>query len=101
MTARVIEHDLGLTWVVEELMERASHALVDDGRVWLIDPVADDAALARAAALGEPAGVVRLLDRHGRDCDALAESLGVPLYSLPETMSASSAAAAIAARTRA
>jgi hypothetical protein len=86
VTAHVIGHDLGLTWVVDELMERACHALVADGRVWLVDPVADDAALARAAALGQPAGVIRLLDRHGRDCDALADSLGVPLYSLPEAI---------------
>jgi hypothetical protein len=83
---RVLEHGLGLTWVVEEPLERASHALVADGRVWFVDPVADDAVLARAAALGEPAGVIRLLDRHGRDCDGLAASLGVPLYSLPDTI---------------
>jgi hypothetical protein len=83
---RVSEHELGLSWVVEESLERASHALVADGRVWFIDPVADDAVLARAAELGEPAGVIRLLDRHGRDCDGLATSLGVPLYSLPEAI---------------
>jgi hypothetical protein len=26
-------------WVVDEFMQRCSHALVVDGRVWLIDPV--------------------------------------------------------------
>jgi hypothetical protein len=35
---RTLEHELGLSWVVEEPLERASHALVaDGGRVWLID----------------------------------------------------------------
>ncbi|HEX4689159.1 MAG TPA: hypothetical protein VH276_00625 [Solirubrobacteraceae bacterium] len=86
MKLRVSEHELGLSWVVEEPLQRASHALAADGRVWFIDPVADDAVLARAAELGEPAGVIRLLDRHGRDCDSLAASLGVPLYSLPDAI---------------
>jgi hypothetical protein len=86
VTLRVREHELGLSWVVEEPLERASHALVADGRVWFVDPVADDAVLARAAGLGEPAGVIRLLDRHGRDSDDLAASLGVPLYPLPEAI---------------
>jgi hypothetical protein len=86
VTVRVLEHELGLSWVVDEPLARASHALAADGRVWFIDPVADDAVLARAAELGEPAGVLRLLDRHGRDCDGLAASLGVPLYSLPEAI---------------
>ena len=86
MRLRVSEHELGLSWVIEEPLQRASHALAADGRVWFIDPVADDAVLARAATLGEPAGVIRLLDRHGRDCDELATSLGVPLYSLPDAI---------------
>jgi hypothetical protein len=51
-----------------------------DGRVWVIDPVADESALARARELGDPAGVVQLLDRHGRDCRAVAGQLGVPHY---------------------
>jgi hypothetical protein len=85
---RLLEHELGLTWVVEEALERASHALRDDaGRVWLIDPVDDGgSAVDRALALGSPAGVIRLLDRHGRDCDALAARLGVPLLSLPDAI---------------
>ncbi|WP_210495873.1 hypothetical protein [Patulibacter sp. SYSU D01012] len=72
-----------LTWVVREPMARASHALVDDGRVWLVDPVADDEALERAAALGEPVGVLQLLDRHNRDAAAVARRFGVPLVRLP------------------
>ena len=34
-------------------------------------------------ALGEPAGVVQLLDRHRRDCATLARRLGVPLHVTP------------------
>jgi len=87
MEARIAgEFEHGFTWVVEERMERASHALVDRGRVWLIDPVAWEPALERAAALGEPAGVLQLLDRHGRDGEAVARRLGVPLTRLPREL---------------
>lgn len=90
MTVRIhAEVDFALSWVVDETMERASHAVVDDGRVWLIDPVADEQALERAAALGEPAGVVQLLDRHERDGAAVAQRLGVPLLPLPGVLAGS------------
>jgi hypothetical protein len=80
------EHELGLSWVVEEALQRASHALRDDdGRVWLIDPVDDGGpALAGALALGTPAGVIQLFGEHARDSAALAGRLGVPLLSLPD-----------------
>jgi hypothetical protein len=82
---KILEHALGLSWVMDDAMERGSHALADDdGRVWLIDPVDDDAALARAAALGPAAGVLQLLDRHNRDCEAVADRLGVPHHKVPE-----------------
>ncbi|MCW3006884.1 MAG: hypothetical protein JWP17_1510 [Solirubrobacterales bacterium] len=87
MALRMIEeHALGLTWVIEEPMARASHALVDQGRVWLIDPVDDGGAIDRAAALGTPAGVLQLLDRHGRDCEAVAGRLGVDLHVVPREL---------------
>ena len=41
------ESAVGLTWVVDEPIERASQALVDQGRVWLVDPTDDRAALER------------------------------------------------------
>src|SRR4051812_3775993 len=66
-------------------MERAFHALVDDGRVWLVDPL-DDPALADLTALGEPAGGLQLLDRHNRDCAAIAERLGVPHLKVPDAV---------------
>jgi hypothetical protein len=80
------EHDLGVSWVVDEAMQRASHALVDGGRVWLVDPVDVPEAVERATALGEPAGVIQLLDRHPRGCVALAERLDVPHHRLPDAL---------------
>jgi hypothetical protein len=79
----VEEHELGLTWVVSEPMERAFHALVDDGRVWLVDPL-DGSEIEDAVALGEPAGVLQLLDRHKRDCAEIAGRLGVPHLTVPD-----------------
>jgi hypothetical protein len=76
-------HRLGITWTESDAMARSAHALVHRGRVWLIDPYEDDEALAAAAGLGEPAGVFQLLDRHNRDCAAIAARLGVPLSRLP------------------
>jgi hypothetical protein len=73
----------GLSWVLDEPMQRTSHALAAEGRVWLVDPVDLREPLERARALGEPAGVLQLLDRHPRDCRALAERLGVPYLRLP------------------
>ncbi len=78
------EYEFGLTWVLDEPMQRASHALVVHGGLWLVDPVAVDDALERALALAEPAGVLQLLDRHGRDCAALAERFGVPHLRVPD-----------------
>ena len=85
-TATFHEHDLGLSWVVDEPMERASHAIADRGRVWLVDVVDDAPALERVAALGAPAAVVQILDRHARDCAAVAERLGVPHVRLPPAL---------------
>ena len=64
-------------------MARAAHALVDDRRVWLIDPYENAEAIAAATELGTPAGVLQLLDRHNRDCEAIARRLSVPLLRLP------------------
>jgi hypothetical protein len=83
--ATVEEHPLGLTWVLAEPMERAFHALAADGRVWLVDPL-DDPGLADATELGEPAAVLQLLDRHNRDCAAIAERLGVPHLMVPDSV---------------
>lgn len=73
-----------VTWTAREPMERSAHALASEGRVWLVDPMADDAALNTAEALGEVVGVLQLLDRHPRDCKALARRYGVPHLRLPQ-----------------
>ena len=70
-------------WIVEEFLQRCSHALVVDGRVWLIDPLEADGVEERVRASGEPAGVIQLLDRHNRDCAAFAERFGVTHHSVP------------------
>jgi hypothetical protein len=76
----------GFGWVVEEAMTRTSHALAADGRLWLVDPIDWPDAIERALALGTPAGVVQLLDRHHRDCAALAERFRVPHVIAPDEL---------------
>jgi hypothetical protein len=77
------EFDGGFGWVVDEFMERCSHALVADGRVWVTDPVDGEGVEERIRSAGEPAGVIQLLDRHNRDSRVLAGRLGVPHYEVP------------------
>jgi hypothetical protein len=83
MGVKLQRHALGVTWVEQNAMARAAHALVDDRRVWLIDPYENAEAIAAATELGTPAGVLQLLDRHNRDCETIAQRLGVPLTRLP------------------
>lgn len=83
--ARIEEHELGLTWIDGDAMQRASHALVDDGRVWIVDPF-EDPAVPDFTTLGKPAAVLQLLDRHERDCAAVASRLGVPHLRLPDAV---------------
>ena len=61
----------------------ASHALLAGGGVWIVDPTEGDGIEERIRALGEPAGVLQLLDRHNRACAAFAERLGVPHHRVP------------------
>jgi hypothetical protein len=75
--------DGGFGWIVAERLQRCSHALVVDGRVWVVDPVDGDTVEERMRAAGEPAGVIQLLDRHNRDCRAVADRLRVPLHVVP------------------
>ncbi len=82
----VDELDFAVGWIAPEplFLQRASHAIAAGGRVWLIDPVDDADALERARSLGEPAAVVQLLDRHGRDCARVAARLGIPHHVVPD-----------------
>jgi hypothetical protein len=83
MSATLQRHAVGLTWSETGAALRTAHALRSGDRVWLIDPFDDGPALREAEALGTPAGVFQLLDRHNRDCQAIAGRLGVPLLRLP------------------
>jgi hypothetical protein len=79
------ETESGFGWIAAEpeLLQRASHALAAEGRVWLVDPVDGPGVEERVRALGKPAGVLQLIDRHSRDCAALARRLGVPHHRIP------------------
>lgn len=78
------ELEFAFGWQVDdEPMRRTSHALLAGGDVWLVDPVAWPEAEERARGLGRPRGVLQLLDRHTRDCIAVAERFGVPHHVVP------------------
>jgi hypothetical protein len=66
-------------------LQRTSHALRVGEGVWLTDVVDGPGLDERIRALGEPVGVVQLIDRHKRDCAAVAERLGVALHVTPFT----------------
>jgi hypothetical protein len=70
-------------WLEEERAQRTSHALATDGRVWLVDVIDEKSLEERVRELGEPAAVVQLLDRHNRDCAAVARRLRVPHHVVP------------------
>jgi hypothetical protein len=82
------ESDYGFGWIPHERLVRTSHALAVEGRVWLVDVVVWPDALERARSLGEPAGVIQLLDRHNRDCADVAAQLGVPHLRVPDRLDA-------------
>ena len=76
----VDETDFGFGWIGGEKpkLMMASHALAADGRVWLVDPTDEPGLDERLRGLGEPAGVIQLLDRHNRGAAAAAARLRVP-----------------------
>jgi hypothetical protein len=86
MTQFVDELEEGFGWIADERRSRTAHALSVEGRVWLIDPFEAEGVEERVHALGEPAGVIQLLDRHGRDSSALAKRLGVQLHLVPSSL---------------
>jgi hypothetical protein len=77
------EFEHGFGWMPDELLGRASHAVLAGGGVWVTDPVDGEGIDERIRTLGEPAAVVQLLDRHSRDCAAVAGRLDVPLHVVP------------------
>jgi hypothetical protein len=79
------EFDASFGWTPaeEELRRRTSHAVASGGRVWIVDPLDGEGVDERIRGLGEPAGVVQLLDRHNRDCRSVSERFGVPRHVTP------------------
>ena len=78
------EDELGFGWLQEgDRLARTAHAVHAGGHVWLLDVVDGPGLDDRIRELGEPAAVVQLLDRHTRDCPAVAERLGIPLHVTP------------------
>lgn len=74
--------DGGVGWIAhpEETLERASHALVVDDAVWLVDPLDAPGVDELLDEFDEIAGVVVLLDRHMRDAATFADRYDVPVY---------------------
>lgn len=72
----------GVTWLANpnEAMQRASHALVVDGDVWLVDPLDAPGIDDTVTDLGDVAGVVILLDRHRRDAATFADRYDVSVH---------------------
>ena len=84
------ESEAAIGWIEEARLQRTAHALAADGRVWLVDAIDGPLVEERVRGLGEPAGVIQLLDRHNRDGAELAGRLGVPLHVLPERIDGTS-----------
>jgi hypothetical protein len=76
------EHGFGWTPAGDRLW-RTAHAVSSGGSVWLTDVIDGPGIDERVKELGEPKGVVQLLDRHERDCTAVARRLDVPLHETP------------------
>ncbi|MDL5360568.1 hypothetical protein [Halalkalicoccus sp. NIPERK01] len=84
---RIDRFEGGFGWIAfpDEEMQRASHALVSGGEVWLVDPVDTPDLDDWIAEEGDLAGVVVLLDRHTRDAAAIAARHGASVY-VPEAL---------------
>jgi hypothetical protein len=80
----VDEQPFGFGWIHPKpaFAQRTSHALAAEGGVWIFDPTDVEGLDERVHALGSPAGVIQLLDRHNRDCATVARRLGVPHHRL-------------------
>lgn len=78
----------GAGWIAypDEGMQRASHAIVGEEGVWVVDPVDASGLDEFLADLGEVAGVVLALGRHKRDSATIARRHDVSVH-LPSWMS--------------
>jgi len=83
----VTEWTGGISWIAypDERARRASHALLADTGVWIVDPVDADGLDERVAELGEVAGVAVIHDRHTRDASRIARRHDVAVH-VPDWM---------------
>lgn len=79
---QIDRYDGGTGWIAHpsEEMQRASHAIVRDGSVWLVDPVEAAGIDDVIESFGEVVGVTVLFDRHTRDASSFATRYDVPVY---------------------
>lgn len=86
LTPRLVDRQaFGFGWIApgRPKLRIASHALAADGRVWMVDPTDEPSLDEQVRLLGEPAGVIQLIDRHNRACAGVAARFGVPHYRVP------------------
>src|SRR4051812_11527415 len=74
--------DGGISWSGNPpgFLERSSAALVDQGRVWLIDPLWTEGIEPELAALGTVVAIIMTLRWHERDVNRFARRFDVPVY---------------------
>ena len=72
----------GFGWIAkpEEKMQRTSHALVENGDVYLVDPLDAENLDQKIDEYGDVEGIILLFDRHERDSVNLAEKYGCPIF---------------------
>jgi len=72
----------GVGWIAhpDEDGERASHAIVGNDGVWIVDPVDAEGIDDLIAEYGDVAGVVVLSSHHARDAGAVADRHGVAVH---------------------
>lgn len=86
LTPRIVdETDFGFGWISPNntSFQLSSHALAADGGVWIVDPTDEPSLDERIGSLGEPRGVLQLLDRHNRGAASVAARLGIPHHRVP------------------
>lgn len=83
----VTEWTDGISWIAypDERAQRASHALLTQAGVWMVDPVDAEGLDDRVSELGEVAGVLVIQDRHTRDAAELARRHDVSVH-VPDWM---------------
>jgi hypothetical protein len=81
----VDEFENGFGWIGRpgEKMKRTSHAFVEDGEVYLVDPLDARNLDQKIDEYGEVKGLIVLFGRHVRDSEKLADKYDCPIY-VPE-----------------